>query len=119
MSRVRLLMALAYRKLGDEENALLEFNEVRQAFQRLGATADVSRVEALLLEDTAKGNSPLTQREVQVLRLVASGMTNREIADKLFISEKTVARHLSNIFTKLDLSSQTAATAYAYDHKLV
>jgi DNA-binding NarL/FixJ family response regulator len=118
-SRVRLLMALAYRKLGDEENALLEFNEVRQAFQRLGATADVSRVEALLLKDTAKRTSPLTQREVQVLRLVASGMTNREIADKLFISEKTVARHLSNIFTKLDLSSRTAATAYAYDHKLV
>jgi DNA-binding NarL/FixJ family response regulator len=72
-----------------------------------------------LLKDTAKGTGPLTQREVQVLKLVASGMTNREIADKLFISEKTVARHLSNIFTKLDLSSRTAATAYAYDHKLV
>lgn len=118
-SRVRLLMALAYRKLGDEENALLEFNEVRQALQRLGATAEVSRIEALLVNDPTRGTGPLTQREVQVLRLVASGMTNREIADKLFISEKTVARHLSNIFTKLDLSSRTAATAYAYDHKLV
>jgi ATP/maltotriose-dependent transcriptional regulator MalT len=117
-SRVRFLMALAYRKLGDEENALLELNEVRQAFKRLGATAEVSRVD-LLLKDTAKGTGPLTQREVQVLRLVASGMTNRKIANKLFISEKTVARHLSNIFTKLDLSSRTAATAYAYDHKLV
>jgi DNA-binding NarL/FixJ family response regulator len=117
-ARVRFLMALAYRKLGDEENALLELNEVRQAFKRLGATAEVSRVD-LLLKDTAKGTGPLTQREVQVLKLVASGMTNREIADKLFISEKTVARHLSNIFTKLDLSSRTAATAYAYDHKLV
>jgi DNA-binding NarL/FixJ family response regulator len=117
-TRVRFLMALAYRKLGDEENALLELNEVRQAFKHLGATAAVSRVD-LLLKDTAKGTGPLTQREVQVLRLVASGMTNREIADKLFISEKTVARHLSNIFTKLDLSSRTAATAYAYDHKLV
>jgi DNA-binding NarL/FixJ family response regulator len=117
-SRVRFLMALAYRKLGDEENALLELNEVRQAFKRLGATAEVSRVD-LLLKDTAKGTGPLTQREVQVLRLVASGMTNREIANKLFISEKTVARHLSNIFTKLDLSSRTAAAAYAYDHKLV
>jgi DNA-binding NarL/FixJ family response regulator len=117
-SRVRFLMALAYRKLGDEETALLELNEVRQAFKRLGATAEVSRVD-LLLKDTAKGTGPLTQREVQVLRLVASGMTNRKIANKLFISEKTVARHLSNIFTKLDLSSRTAATAYAYDHKLV
>jgi DNA-binding NarL/FixJ family response regulator len=117
-ARVRFIMALAYRKLGDEENALLELNEVRQAFKRLGATAEVSRVD-LLLKDTAKGTGPLTQREVQVLKLVASGMTNREIADKLFISEKTVARHLSNIFTKLDLSSRTAATAYAYDHKLV
>jgi DNA-binding NarL/FixJ family response regulator len=117
-ARVRFLMALAYRKLGDEENALLELNEVRQAFKRLGATAEVSRVD-LLLKDTAKGTGPLTQREMQVLKLVASGMTNREIADKLFISEKTVARHLSNIFTKLDLSSRTAATAYAYDHKLV
>jgi len=118
-SRVRLLMALAYRKLGDEENALLEFNDARQALQRLGATAEVSRIEALLDKDSARGAGPLTQREAQVLKLVASGMTNRGIANKLFISEKTVARHLSNIFTKLDLSSRTAATAYAYDHKLV
>jgi DNA-binding NarL/FixJ family response regulator len=56
---------------------------------------------------------------VQVLKLVATGMTNREIAGELQISEKTVARHLSNIFTKLDLSSRSAATAYAYDHDLV
>jgi DNA-binding NarL/FixJ family response regulator len=61
----------------------------------------------------------LTEREVQILRLVASGITNRAIADKLKISEKTVARHLSNIFTKLDLGSRTAAAAYAYDHNLV
>jgi DNA-binding NarL/FixJ family response regulator len=92
---------------------------VRQALQRLGATAETSRIEALLVNDPTRGTGPLTPREVQVLRLVASGMTNREIADKLFISEKTVARHLSNIFTKLALSSRTAATAYAYDHKLV
>ena len=61
---------------------------------------------------------PLTQREEEVLRLVASGITNRHIASKLNISEKTVARHLSNIFTKLDLDSRSAATAYAYKHKL-
>jgi DNA-binding NarL/FixJ family response regulator len=73
----------------------------------------------LLAKHGRKGAGPLTERELQVLRLVASGMTNRGIADKLCISERTVARHLSNFFTKLDLSSRTAATAYAYDHNLV
>lgn len=61
----------------------------------------------------------LTTREVQVLKLVATGMTNRAIASELFISEKTVAAHLRNIFTKLGLSSRSAATAYACDHHLV
>jgi ATP/maltotriose-dependent transcriptional regulator MalT len=118
-ARVRLLMALAFRTLGDEENMLLELNAALQTFKSLGAAADLSRAEALLRHDTHKRSGPLTEREVQVLRLVASGLTNRAIAGKLRISEKTVARHLSNIFTKLDLSSRTAATAYAYDHKLI
>jgi DNA-binding NarL/FixJ family response regulator len=56
---------------------------------------------------------------VEVLRLVASGRTNRAIAEELFISDKTVARHLANIFLKLGLSSRTEATAYAYRHQLV
>jgi DNA-binding NarL/FixJ family response regulator len=114
-SRVRLLIASACRILGDEENALLECTAARQTFERLGAAADF--VEAMLPKDTPAG--PLTGRELQVLRLVASGLTNRAIANKLAISEKTVARHLNNIFTKLDLSSRTAATAYAYDHNLI
>jgi ATP/maltotriose-dependent transcriptional regulator MalT len=118
-SRVRLLIALACRDLGDEENACLELNVACQTFRRLGAASDLSRAEALLSKGANKGAGPLTDREVQVLRLVAAGLTNRRIGEKLYISEKTVARHLSNIFTKLNLPSRAAATAYAYDHKLV
>jgi ATP/maltotriose-dependent transcriptional regulator MalT len=117
-ARLRLLIALACRALGDEENALAELAAARDTFQQLGAAADLSQAESLLSKDTRKAG-PLTDRELQVLRLVASGLTNRGIAGKLGISEKTVARHLSNIFTKLDVYSRTAATAYAYDHGLV
>jgi DNA-binding NarL/FixJ family response regulator len=80
----------------------------------------VAQVDVLSRKKAAGGSAgPLTGREVEILRLVASGATNRAIAGKLRISEKTVARHLSNIFTKLDLPSRAAATAYAYQHKLV
>jgi DNA-binding NarL/FixJ family response regulator len=106
-------------KLGDEEHALLEFSAARQTFERLGAAHDLSLAEALLPSEVRKTTGLLTEREVQVLRLVASGLTNRRVASKLNISEKTVARHLSNIFVKLDLRSRTAAAAYAYDHELV
>jgi DNA-binding CsgD family transcriptional regulator len=118
-SRVRILIAQACRELKDEENARLELAEARLTFERLGATKDLSRARALLSGDSRRNAGLLTEREVQILRLVASGITNRAIADKLKISEKTVARHLSNIFTKLDLCSRTAAAAYAYDHNLV
>lgn len=118
-ARVRTLIAQACRELKDEENACLELAAALEAFERLGASKDLSRVRALLPRDAHRSGGGLTGREIQVLRLVASGMTNRGIAGKLKISEKTVARHLSNIFTKLDLSSRTAAAAYAYDHKLV
>ena len=76
-------------------------------------------VEGLDTLQHRPGDSPLTAREVEVLRLVASGLTNRVIAGELYLSEKTVARHLSNIFAKLDLPSRAAATAYAYQHRLV
>ena len=118
-ARTQFLIALACRESGDEENALAEFTAARDVFQRLDARTDLARVESALSQGARAGAGPLTSRELQVLKLVASGMTNREIAGKLNISEKTVARHLSNIFTKLDLSSRTAATAYAYDHHLV
>ncbi|HEX8925823.1 MAG TPA: LuxR C-terminal-related transcriptional regulator, partial [Terriglobales bacterium] len=117
-ARVRCLIAQAYCKLGDSDNASLELGAARETFETLGAA-----VELACLKDTlSKGETqsgPLTEREIEVLRLVASGMTNRRIADRLHISEKTVARHLSNIFTKLDLESRTAATAYAYDHGML
>lgn len=119
VARVRVLVALACRELGNRDTADLELSAAREVFQKLGAAPDLARVEALFHRKARASAGPLSTREVQVLRLVASGMTNREIADKLFISEKTVARHLSNIFVKLDLSSRAAATAYAYQHDLV
>ena len=87
-------------------------------FERLGAKPDIERLEALTRADgTARGG--LTAREVEVLRLVASGKTNRAIAKMLGLSEKTVARHVSNILTKIGVPSRAAATAYAYQHRVI
>lgn len=118
-ARVRLMMAAASRALGDEDNARQELAAARETFKRLGAVVELSRADILLPAGRRDGAGPLTGREIEVLRLVASGMTNRRIGGKLNISEKTVARHLSNIFTKLDLDSRAAATAYAYEHDLI
>jgi DNA-binding CsgD family transcriptional regulator len=118
-ARVRVLIGLACRSLGDDDSAEMELDAARSVFEQLGAAADVAHVEQLRGTTSAKAGSGLTAREVQVLRLVATGKTNRAIANELFISEKTVARHVSNIFTKLGLSSRSAATAYAYEHELV
>ena len=118
-ARTQVLIARACRHMGDEENALLELRAACDTFRRLGAKVDLSYAETLLAERAIQPASPLTERELQILRLVASGMTNRAIAGKLKISEKTVARHLSNIFTKLDLPSRTAAAAYAYERALI
>ena len=117
-ARVRVLIALAYRELGDHDASDLELDAACQTFQRLGAAPALACVE-VLAQKKSPGAGSLTEREVQVLKLVASGRTNRAIASKLGISEKTVARHLSNIFNKLDLSSRAAATAYAYQKQLV
>ncbi|MBW3589641.1 MAG: LuxR C-terminal-related transcriptional regulator [Actinobacteria bacterium] len=117
-ARTRVLIALACRELGDIDTEIMELEAARRLFTRLGAAPDLARLERLAaVEPPAAGG--LTGREVQVLALVATGKTNREIAADLVISEKTVARHLSNIFTKLDVSSRSAATAYAYEHHLV
>ena len=115
----RVLMGLAYRELGDYDAAEMEFDAARQVFGRLGAKPDLTRLDRLAGRLKGVGDGGLTAREVQILRLVASGKTNRAIAAELVISEKTVARHISNIFTKLGLSSRSAATAYAYEHGLV
>jgi DNA-binding CsgD family transcriptional regulator len=119
VARVRELVGLAYRGLGDHDGAQLEFEAAQETFERLGATRDSARVAALVAPPATRASGALTGREVEVLRLVAAGKTNRAIAASLDISEKTVARHLSNIFTKLDLPSRSAATAYAYEHKLL
>jgi DNA-binding NarL/FixJ family response regulator len=117
-ARVRVHIGLAYRALGDDDGAEMELDAARSVFARLEAAPDLARIEELTgsaPSDTAAG---LTPREVEVLRLVATGRTNRAIAGDLFLSEKTVARHVSNIFTKLGVSSRSAATAYAYEHDL-
>jgi DNA-binding CsgD family transcriptional regulator len=115
----RVVVGLACRSLGDEEAARMELDAARQAFERLEAGPAVARVEALAGRTPGRADGGLTAREVEVLRLVATGRTNRAIAGELFLSEKTVARHLSNIFAKLGLSSRAAATAWAYEHELV
>jgi DNA-binding CsgD family transcriptional regulator len=119
VATLRAQLGLAYRAIGDAEGARLEIEAAQEGFERLGAVADAARVAPLVDTAGPPASGPLTGREVEVLRLVATGATNRAIASELAISEKTVARHLSNIFTKLDLPSRAAATAYAYEHKLM
>lgn len=115
-ARVRELIGTACRMLGDEETARLELGAARDAYERLGAAVDLARLDGQSAVTPAGG---LTEREMEVIQLVAGGATNRAIADDLVISEKTVERHLSNIFVKLGVSNRAAATAYAYEHDLV
>ncbi|MBT2507701.1 LuxR family transcriptional regulator [Streptomyces sp. ISL-98] len=116
-AQVRMTLAAADRAAGDDEGARLELRAAHAAFERLGAVPDARRAAALL-STVHHRRGELTEREAQVLRLVAAGRTNRSIASELVISEHTVARHLNNIFAKLDVSSRAAATAYAYTHGL-
>ena len=116
-ARTRMLYGVAVREAGGDEGARLELRAALAAFQRLGAASDAGKAGELLAES---GGLPggLTPREAEVLRLVAAGRTNREIATELVISEHTVARHVQNIFAKLDLPSRAAATAFAFEHGL-
>ncbi|MQA61983.1 MAG: DNA-binding response regulator [Actinophytocola sp.] len=118
-ARVRLLMTQACRRLDDHDTANMELDAARRVFEQLGATPAL--VQAAELSGRPKPSAPggLTPREVDVLRLVATGVSNREVATRLVISERTVARHMSNIFTKLGVASRAAATAYAYQHELM
>jgi DNA-binding CsgD family transcriptional regulator len=118
-ARARVLVGLACRALGDQDSAAMELDAARQVFEQLGAAPDVTRVTQLARPSVPKASAGLTAREVQVLGLVATGKTNRVIAGELRISEKTVARHVSNIFLKLGVSSRAAATAYAFQHELL
>jgi ATP/maltotriose-dependent transcriptional regulator MalT len=118
-ARTRVLVGLACRALGDDATARLELDAAAETFERLGATPDAARVAALVEPPRVRDRHGLTQRELEVLRLVAAGRSNRQIAAALVVSEHTVAGHLQNIFGKLGVSSRTAATAFAFEHDLV
>jgi DNA-binding NarL/FixJ family response regulator len=119
--RARAHIGRAREALGDDDAAALELDAARATFERLGARPDLERLGVPRDDRAAPGpeRTPLTEREREVLRQVATGKTNREIATALSISEHTVGRHVQNIFLKLGLSSRAAATAYAYEHDLV
>ena len=119
VARVRILIARACGALGDEEAAASELESARSAFEELGAEPDLKRLRVVAASAESQDAHGLTAREVEVLRLVAGGLSNREIASELVISEHTVARHMQNIFAKLGLGSRTAATAFAFKHGLV
>ena len=115
----RLLLAEVYEHRGDHDGRRLELDAARRLFEELKAVPCVARLAEEADEGARHNNGPLSEREGQVLRLLAAGETNRDIAGELFISEKTVARHVSNIFDKLGVSSRAAATAWAYQQHLV
>ncbi|MEX0732389.1 MAG: LuxR C-terminal-related transcriptional regulator [Aquisalimonadaceae bacterium] len=118
-ARVRVLIGRVCQRLGDHETVRMHFDAAHAVFERLGAAPDLVELERLMAARDAGPSSALTDREQEVLLLVASGETNRQIATALGISEHTVARHLSNIFDKLGVTSRTAASAFAHKHKLV
>jgi len=118
-ARVRVLIGLASRSLADDEAGGLELAAARAVFERLGAAPDLARLDSLGKGATSVPRHGLTSRELQVLRLVAGGKTNKAIATELGLSERTIDRHMSNILTKLDVPSRAAATAVAYAHKLL
>jgi DNA-binding NarL/FixJ family response regulator len=111
-ARVRVALAEACRLLGDRESAEREMTTARSLFEDLGAEPDLSQL-------AGRRSGPLSAREVEVLRMLATGATNKAIAASLVLSERTVDRHVSNIFTKLGVSSRTAATAYAHEHNVL
>lgn len=125
-ARMRVLLARACIALGDVEAAQLELESACEVFERLGARPDVAALEAIRvrLRNGPEARAPavehgLTERELQVLRLIATGQTNKSIARSLSLSEKTIDRHVSNIFTKTKVSSRAAATAFAYERNLI
>ena len=115
-ARARVLVGRACRALGDEEAFALELEAAKSAFEELGAAPDIAAVDSLT--GASAQTHGLSARELEVLRLLAKGSSNREIASALVISEHTVARHVQNIFRKLGVPSRTAASAFAFEHRL-
>jgi DNA-binding NarL/FixJ family response regulator len=118
-ARARALVGMACEALGDADATMLELEAARAVFAKLGAEPDLAEVDSRLPGGETVDAHGLTARELEVLRLVAAGRSNREIAEELVISEHTVARHLQNTFAKLGVSSRTAATAFAYERNLL
>jgi DNA-binding CsgD family transcriptional regulator/tetratricopeptide (TPR) repeat protein len=117
-ARARVLIGRACRALGDDEAAGLEFEAARCVFERLGARPDLTHLDDPDRRMPSASRPILTARELHVLRLISTGRTNKVIAQELSLSERTIDRHVTNILTKLDVRSRTAATTYAFDHKL-
>jgi len=116
-AQTHVVLGNAARLAGDEETARLEFSAALAGFDRLGARPDAERIAALMRSATPSPGG-LSDREIEVLRLVGGGLSNRDIASTLVISEHTVRRHLSNIYRKIGVTSRSAATAYAFEHDL-
>ena len=118
-ARVRVLIGEACGALGDDEAARLEHKAARSEFERLGARPDLARLDVPTVPGQSTSGNPLTARELQVLRLISSGRTNKEIADELCLSERTIDRHVSNILSKLDVPTRAAAAVHAVHHKFI
>jgi ATP/maltotriose-dependent transcriptional regulator MalT len=114
----RLLLATIAERRGDRDGCLLDMEAARRLFAQLKAEPCLARIEERFGRTARQSSGSLSERELQVLRLIAAGKTNRAIAEELFISEKTVARHVSNIFDKVGVSSRTGAAAWAFHHHL-
>lgn len=119
VARVRVLIAMACRLLGDQDAEVLELGAAKDIFERLGAAPALASLNVLGRRAASAQRHGLTRREFQVLRLIAAGKSNKTIAIELHLSERTIDRHVSNVLTKFNVPSRTAATAYAYNHKLL
>jgi DNA-binding CsgD family transcriptional regulator len=118
-ARTRELKGLVYRQINDKDNSDLELAAAKWVFEQLRARPDLERVNRLLGKEKEQESYGLTLRELQVLHGVASGKTNKSIASELFISERTVDRHVGNIFNKLGVSSRVAATTFALRNNIL
>jgi DNA-binding NarL/FixJ family response regulator len=118
-ARIRVLLGSALEKLGDSEGAELERAAAHKVFAELGASSDGGALPTAATGSAPPAAQGLSKRELEVLRLIATGKTNKTIARELFVSERTIDRHVSNIFTKIGVGTRAAATAFAYEKALV